>query len=246
MAAAAKRAAMSARAAPMVARASVRRTAPRAAASSSDGPASDAPGTTRSKALRSAFALGAAAALGVGAPAALPPPALARLEGVNKPELLPDGPVVPVVDVAGYLTQGEIKRLTAQVEGIEEDLGIKVRVLAQNYPETPGLAVRDYWGVDDDTIVFVADPTLGNILNFNVGSNVDLAVPQSFWTRLAGKYGTPFYFEEAGPEASIVNAVSAINSCLREEEGRGKCSTILGEFDEENAPRKKKGLFGMF
>lgn len=28
--------------------------------------------------------------------------------------------------------------------------------------------------VDDDTVVFVADPGLGNILNFNVGTNVDL------------------------------------------------------------------------
>jgi len=31
--------------------------------------------------------------------------------------------------------------------------------------------------VDADTVVFVADPGLGNILNFNVGGNVDLMVP---------------------------------------------------------------------
>ncbi len=31
--------------------------------------------------------------------------------------------------------------------------------------------------MDADTVVFVADPGLGNILNFNVGGNVDLMVP---------------------------------------------------------------------
>ena len=40
-----------------------------------------------------------------------------------------------------------------------------------------GLAIKDFWGVDADTVVFVADPGLGNILNFNVGENVDLMVP---------------------------------------------------------------------
>lgn len=33
-------------------------------------------------------------------------------------------------------------------------------------------------GVDADTVVFVADPNTGNILNFNVGENVDFKVPR--------------------------------------------------------------------
>lgn len=41
-----------------------------------------------------------------------------------------------------------------------------------------GLAIKDFWGVDGDTVVFVADPSLGNILNFNVGENIDLKVPK--------------------------------------------------------------------
>lgn len=49
-------------------------------------------------------------------------------------------------------------------------------MLAQNYPETPGLAIKEYWKVDDSTVVFVADPGFGDILNFNVGSVVDLSV----------------------------------------------------------------------
>lgn len=36
----------------------------------------------------------------------------------------------------------------------------------------------------------------GNIINFNVGSLVDLDVPRSFWNRLAGKYGNMFYWKE--------------------------------------------------
>lgn len=83
-----------------------------------------------------------------------------------------------------------------------------------------GLAIRDFWNVDDRTIVFVADPTFGkwlnewfdkyisielwyltsvlsgNILNFNVGASVDLDIPRSFWSRLAGKYGNMFYWKE--------------------------------------------------
>ena len=46
---------------------------------------------------------------------------------------------------------------------------------------------RNYWGVDDNSIVFVADPNFGNILNFNIGSNVDLHVPPNFWTRLTNE-----------------------------------------------------------
>lgn len=171
--------------------------------------------------------------------------ATARMEGVNKPELLPQGEFTPVIDVAGFLTTGEVgarqsdesvrspcpkpygycssharycpvggqeARIREQVTDLEKDTGIKLRVLAQNYPETPGLAIKvgnachesmltthahypgacaasrfslkrvldaqDYWGVDEDTVVFVADPNTGNILNFNVGSNVDLQVPR--------------------------------------------------------------------
>ena len=153
-------------------------------------------------------------------------PAAARLEGVNKPELLPPGPPVPVLDIAGFLTPGERARLTARVAALEADTGVRLRVLAQNYPATPGLAIRDYWAIDADTVTFVADPSLGNILNFNVGEGVDLKVPRTFWTRLANKFGTRRYWSEKGQEAAIVNAVNAIDVCLREPEGVGQCRKV--------------------
>ncbi|KAJ7561470.1 hypothetical protein O6H91_03G029900 [Diphasiastrum complanatum] len=122
----------------------------------------------------------------------------ARPEGVNRPELLPKK-FTPLIDVAGFLSEGQC---------------------------IAGLAVKDFWQVDDSTIVFVADPTMGNILNFNVGAAVDLNVPRSFWSRLAGTYGNIFYWREKGEDSSIEAAVSAIGSCLRELQGPYACSDI--------------------
>ncbi|WJX11702.1 hypothetical protein P8452_02283 [Trifolium repens] len=145
--------------------------------------------------------------------------------GVNKPELLPEE-FSTVIDVAGFLSEGQEKRLIQEISALEKDTGVKLRVLAQNYPDTPGLAIKDFWQVDDRTIVFVADPTFGNILNFNVGATVDLDVPRSFWSRLAGKYGNIFYWREKGEDASIESAVMAISSCLREPVGPNNCSEV--------------------
>lgn len=173
----------------------------------------------------------------------------ARLEGVNNPQLLPEGETQKVIDVAGYLGKSDVARLTREVENLERDTGLKLRVLAQAYPRTPGLAVKDYWGVDDDTVVFVADPGLGNILNFSVGGNIDLEIPPSFWTRLANKYGTKFYWSERGEEASISAAVNAIDVCAREPSGRAKCSRMADYDDGSTANAvadEPAGAFGGF
>ncbi|KAL0728684.1 hypothetical protein Bca4012_024777 [Brassica carinata] len=170
----------------------------------------------RSKSLSLVFS--GALALGVGI-------AEAAKVGVNKPELLPKE-FTSVIDVAGFLSDGQEKRIAEEIDDIEKDTGFKLRVLAQNYPVTPGLAIKDYWQVDDSTIVFVADPTFGNILNFNVGATVDLDIPRSFWSRLAGKYGNMFYWKDKGEDASIEAAVMAISSCLQEPVGPNNCAEI--------------------
>jgi hypothetical protein len=184
----------------------------------------------------------------------------------------------------------------------------RVALCAAAAAAAAGLAIKDYWGVDESFVVLVADPNFGDILNFNVGQGVDLEVPrvsvatpllsflvfffiwfvvvhfkhtanptkpiitstwvsdsssrglllidatsihvpgnkdsmhtatisrcrhrqttqrnsltlccvclchaQSFWSRLAGKYGNKFYWQENGEASAIMNAVSRTHMSL--------------------------------
>ncbi|MEW5308057.1 MAG: hypothetical protein WDW38_000044 [Sanguina aurantia] len=83
-----------------------------------------------------------------------------------------------------------------------------------------------------DVAGFLTPSEVGD-LNFNIGTGVDLDVPRNFWNRLEGKYGNKFYWQQKGEANSIMNAVSAIDTCLREEPGRLKCATVQGELGEE-------------
>ena len=65
-------------------------------------------------------------------------PASARLEGVNKPELLPSEPGLNVIQVEKFLTKGQEKRVNDLLTKLEADTGYRVRVLCQAYPRTPG------------------------------------------------------------------------------------------------------------
>mmetsp|Transcript_27982 Transcript_27982/g.57330 ORF Transcript_27982/g.57330 Transcript_27982/m.57330 type:complete len:243 (+) Transcript_27982:140-868(+) len=153
-------------------------------------------------------------------------PANARLEGVNKPELLPSEPGLNVIQVEKFLTKGQEKRLNDLLTKLEHDTGYRVRVLCQAYPRTPGLAIRDYWDLgkegqkDDKYVVLVVDQFggKGNVLNFNVGEGVKFALPNVFWTRLTSKYGTTFFVKENGIDIAITNAIEAIVACLRSED----------------------------
>lgn len=153
-------------------------------------------------------------------------PSSARLEGVNKPELLPSEPGLNVIQVEKFLTKGQEKRLNGLLTKLEADTGYRVRVLCQAYPTTPGLAIRDYWDLgkegakDDKFVVLVVDEFggKGNVLNFNVGEGVKFALPNVFWTRLSSKYGTTFFVKENGIDLAITNAIEAIVTCLRSED----------------------------
>ena len=146
----------------------------------------------------------------------------ARPEGVNKPELLaPNGAdgkparVMQMSDV-NYLASKQIVKLDEKLKKLEAKTGVKVRVLCQRYPNTPGLAIKDYWGVDDKTIVLIADRGLkgtSNILNFNVGASFndvgsEYQLPTVFWTRLSGKFGSTFYMYNVNDGAQRRAAVT--------------------------------------
>lgn len=149
------------------------------------------------------------------------------------------------------------KRLAEEIADLEKDTGFKLRILAQNYPDTPGsqsflslffffwilrfqkffvnlsgrlnfmlfsqdwqLRIIGNWMIEQLFLLLILllvekfpylNPLdiasagtfynylfwlIGNILNFNVGAQVDLDIPRSFWSRLAGKYGNIFYWKE--------------------------------------------------
>jgi len=87
----------------------------------------------------------------------------ARLDPVNRPDLLPDEAGQNVIQIEKFLTSGQVKRMNDQLTRLEKDTGFRVRVLCQAYPKTPGLAIRDYWDLgkegqkDDKYIVLVVD-----------------------------------------------------------------------------------------
>ncbi|GAY56833.1 hypothetical protein CUMW_174910 [Citrus unshiu] len=135
--------------------------------------------------------------------------------GVNKPELLPRE-FTSVIDVAGR------EDLPQEIADLEKDTGFKLRVLARIILKHQDWQLKTFGKI----LCLLLTLPSGNILNFNVGASVDLDIPRSFWSRLAGKYGNIFYWKEKGEDASIEAAVVAISNCLREPVGPNNCSEV--------------------
>jgi hypothetical protein len=163
-------------------------------------------------------------------------PALARPEGVNRPELLPKGPVVPLIDTGNFLAKGQEKRIIEKLNALEQATGYKLRILCQAYPETPGLAIKDYWKIDDNTVVLVADKGEGfnrqgiptNLINLNIGKNLDLVLSNQFWNRLTNKLGNQPYVKAFGADTAVLNSVEAITFCLQD----GNCKDLPFKVEE--------------
>ena len=161
--------------------------------------------------------------LATGPMSPLVPSAAARPEGVNRPELLPKGPQTPLIDVGNFLAKGQEKRMVEKLNTLEKKTGFKLRVLCQAYPDTPGLAIKDYWHLDDDSIVLVVDKGEGfnrkgipsNIINLNIGKNVEMAgLSNQFWNRVTNKLGNQPYVKAVGADTAVINTVEAITFCL--------------------------------
>ncbi|KAJ1416793.1 hypothetical protein B484DRAFT_334442 [Ochromonadaceae sp. CCMP2298] len=148
--------------------------------------------------------------------------ASARPEGVNRPDLLPKEKTT-VIDVANFLSKGQERKIQGSIAELEKATGIKLRLLCQSYPNTPGLAIKEFWGIDDNTVLLVADRGEGfnrkgiptNMLNFNIGANVENVLSNQFWTRVTNKLGNQPYIKKNGEDVALLNAVEAITFCLQ-------------------------------
>lgn len=131
-----------------------------------------------------------------------------------------------VVDLAGCLARGQERSLTKQLDALEAATGVRVRILTQN-TVTPGLAVRDFWGLGDtpSSVLLVVDLRGGNILNFSVSDPVLRKLPDSFWVETTNRYGNLFYVREHGQDGAIIAAVESIKTCLTRE---GVCRVTPG------------------
>ena len=137
-------------------------------------------------------------------------------------------PIVTVLDLAEQLSESQEARLNAQLKALEKDTGWKLRVLTQ-FDKSPGRQVKGYWGLDDRSVLMVADPRGGNLLAFNVGDRVREVLPRTFWIELQSRYGNQFFVRDNGKARSIQSTVNALDSCFRQ----GGCRVVPGLPDEQ-------------
>lgn len=140
----------------------------------------------------------------------------------NNPDLLPQTQT-PIIDLAKALTDIEEEGLAKNLTEFEAETGWKLRVLTQ-YDRTPGLAVKSYWGLDKKSVLLVADPRGGNLLNFNVGDALYPLLPRTFWVELQTRYGNQFFVRDNGEDRSIIESLESIEGCLRQ----GGCRVVPG------------------
>ena len=140
----------------------------------------------------------------------------------DNPELLPDE-VTPVVDLGKTLNVVQEENLVEELNQFEDETGWQLRVLTQ-YDRTPGRAVIKFWGLNDRSILLVADSRGGNILSFAVGDDVYELLPRTFWIELQTRFGNLYYVREKGEDQAIIDALQTVEGCLRQ----GGCNVVPG------------------
>jgi hypothetical protein len=149
-------------------------------------------------------------------------PAAAPALAYDNPDLLPDHPT-PVIDLAKAFTDAQRANLESDLNRFEVDSGWKLRVLTQ-YDRTPGLAVKEFWGLDERSLLLIADSRGGNLLNFNVGDALFALMPRTYWVELQTRFGNQYYVRDHGEDGAIVDALAAVQICL----DRGGCQVVPG------------------
>lgn len=143
-------------------------------------------------------------------------------QAFDNPNLLPKE-FTTVVDLANQLPDGQEKKLAQTLSDFEAETGWKLRVLTQ-FDQTPGLAVKRFWNLDDKSLLVVADPRGGNLLNFNVGGEFYNVFPRTFWIELQTRYGNQFFVRDNGENQAIVQSLESVMGCLRQ----GGCQFVPG------------------
>lgn len=141
----------------------------------------------------------------------------------DNPELLPDIQT-PVIDLADFLPKVQEESMIKDIESFEADTGWKLRVLTQ-YDRTPGRAIKGYWGLDEKSVLLLADGRGGNLLAFNVGDDVYELMPRTFWIELQTRFGNMYFVRDNGENNSIAQALDTVKQCLVKE---GGCNVVPG------------------
>jgi hypothetical protein len=140
----------------------------------------------------------------------------------DNPDLLPQEPTA-IIDLADSLTSFQEEALENRLNQFEAETGWKLRVLTQ-FDRTPGRAVKEFWNLDEKSVLLVADPRGGNLLNFNVGDALYEFLPRTYWVELQTRYGNQFFVRDNGEDLSILRSLESIETCLRQ----GGCSVVPG------------------
>lgn len=146
----------------------------------------------------------------------------AYAQAYENPDLLPSTQT-PIIDLAKTFTEIQKEALTNDIENFEAETGWKLRVLTQ-YDRTPGRAVKNFWGLDEKSVLVVADSRGGNILNFNVGDAVYQLLPRTFWIELQTRFGNLYFVREQGEAQSIIQSIESVKTCL----AQGGCNVVPG------------------
>jgi energy-converting hydrogenase Eha subunit A len=143
-------------------------------------------------------------------------------QAYDDPSLLPQEET-PIIDLANFLPKLQEESLIEDIEEFEAETGWKLRILTQ-YDQTPGRAVKNYWGLNDQSVLLVADARGGNLLAFNVGDDVYDVLPRTFWVELQTRFGNMYYVRENGENNAIAQSLDTVKGCL----AKGGCSVVPG------------------
>lgn len=141
---------------------------------------------------------------------------------IDAPDLLPPE-MTNVIDLGKFLSDFQETKLDQEMTEFENRTGWKLRVLTQ-VDLTPGRAVKEFWDLNERSVLLVADSRDRNLLNFNVGDQVYNLLPRGFWIELQSRYGNQFFVREQGQDQAILASLHAITTCL-EQNG---CNVVPG------------------